>query len=54
MPFNDIHQHYCPEDEGMWSTLRFSLSESSTLKKIMQLGSAFVIIFENAFYLLDQ
>ncbi|KIK36812.1 hypothetical protein CY34DRAFT_491747 [Suillus luteus UH-Slu-Lm8-n1] len=38
----------------MWSTLRFLPSELSTLEKIMQLGSAAVIIFENTFYLLDQ
>ncbi|KAG1770549.1 hypothetical protein EV702DRAFT_1281833 [Suillus placidus] len=49
-----IHQGYRPEDEEMWSTLRFSPSGSSTLEKIMQLGSAAVIIFENAFYILDQ
>ncbi|KIK37748.1 hypothetical protein CY34DRAFT_442700 [Suillus luteus UH-Slu-Lm8-n1] len=40
--------------ERIWSTLRFSTSESSALEKIMQLGSAAVIIFENAFYLSDQ
>jgi hypothetical protein len=45
---------YHPEDEEIWSTLRFSPSESSTLEKIMQLGSAAVIVFENTFYLLDQ
>ncbi|KAG2059314.1 hypothetical protein BDR06DRAFT_949349 [Suillus hirtellus] len=40
----------------MWSTLRlgFSPSESSKLEKIMQLGSAAVIIFENALYLWSQ
>ncbi|KAG2108969.1 uncharacterized protein F5147DRAFT_836833 [Suillus discolor] len=40
----------------MWSTLRLgsSPSGSSTLEKIMQLGSAVVIISETTFYLLDQ
>ncbi|KAG2755146.1 hypothetical protein P692DRAFT_20719146, partial [Suillus brevipes Sb2] len=40
----------------LWSTLRFLACppfESSTLEKTIQFGSAAVIIFENAFYLLD-
>jgi hypothetical protein len=45
---------YHPEDEEMWSALRHLPSESSTLEQIMQLSSAALIVFENAFYLLDQ
>ncbi|KAG2752606.1 hypothetical protein P692DRAFT_201785779 [Suillus brevipes Sb2] len=37
----------------MWSVL-FQSFESSTLEKIIQFGSAAVIVFENAFYLWDQ
>ncbi|KAG2104986.1 hypothetical protein BD769DRAFT_1643439 [Suillus cothurnatus] len=37
----------------MWSTLRLLSSESSTLEKIAQLGSAAVIIFEIVFHLLE-
>ncbi|KAG1840666.1 hypothetical protein C8R48DRAFT_838266 [Suillus tomentosus] len=51
-----VHQRYRSEDDQMWSMLRlgFSLSGSSKLERIMQLGSAAVIIFENAFYLWSQ
>jgi hypothetical protein len=49
-PYYSCH----PEDEEMWSTLRLSPSGSSPSEKIIQLGSAAVIIFENAFYLWDQ
>jgi GTP-binding protein EngB required for normal cell division len=41
-------------DEEMWSALRLSSSESSTLEKIVQLGSAAVIIFENVFHLQER
>jgi len=47
---------YRPEEDQIWSTLRlgFSPSGSSTLEKTLQLGSAAVIVFENAFYLRSQ
>ncbi|KAG2037864.1 hypothetical protein BDR03DRAFT_956418, partial [Suillus americanus] len=38
----------------MWSRLRLLPPASSRLEKVVQLGSAAVIIFENTFYLLDR
>jgi hypothetical protein len=51
--FYDRPYAYRSEDEEMWSTLRLLSSESSTSEKIVQLGSAAVIIFENVFHLLE-
>jgi hypothetical protein len=45
---------YHPEDEEMWSALRHLPPESSTLGQIMQFSSAALIVFENAFYLVDE
>jgi GTPase Era involved in 16S rRNA processing len=45
---------YRRKDKEMWSSLRLLPSGSSALEKIMQLGSAAVIIFENVFYLQDR
>jgi hypothetical protein len=49
-----IYQTYYFGDEETWSALRLSSSESSTLEKIVQLGSAAVIIFENVFHLQER
>ncbi|KAG2037936.1 hypothetical protein BDR03DRAFT_955924 [Suillus americanus] len=38
----------------MWSMLHRLPSESSTLEKTMQLGSAAIIIFEHVYHLLEQ